>query len=144
MLRAVLDTNVLVSSLLALGKPRELLTRILRREMALVISKEILNEFMRVMRRKRFSEYATEEQVRRFVENVKKSAELVMLKNDLKVIDEDPKDDIVINTALDGSADLIISEDHHLLSLREFKDIKIVSVDEALRILKKGSRACKP
>jgi putative PIN family toxin of toxin-antitoxin system len=62
-MRIVLDTNVLISSLITLGAPRELLRRILRREATLVISREILNEFMRVMRRKKFAEYATEEQV---------------------------------------------------------------------------------
>ncbi|MCJ7505035.1 PIN domain-containing protein [Candidatus Bathyarchaeota archaeon] len=41
MLRVVLDTNVLVSGLIMLGKPRELLSIIARREATLVLSKEI-------------------------------------------------------------------------------------------------------
>jgi len=136
MLKVVLDTNVLVSSLIMLGKPRELLSIISRREATLMLSEEILSEFIKVMRRNKFSEYATEEQVERFIENTQRIAELVELRPHLRVV-EDPKDDIVISTAIDGKADLIVSGDHHLLNLKEFRGIKIVPVDEAVHILKK-------
>ena len=134
----VLDTNVLVSGLIMLGKPRELLSMISRREAALVLSKEILNEFMTVTRRKKLAEYATKEQVERFVEGLEKIAEFVEPESHLKVAD-DSEDDIVINTAIDGEADFIVSGDHHLLSLREFRGITMLSVDEAVRRLKKLS-----
>jgi hypothetical protein len=136
MLRVVLDTNVLVSGLIMLGKPRELLSIIARREATLVLSKEILNEFTKVMRRNKLTEHVTEEQVERFIENIERIAEFVELESHLEVVN-DPKDDFVINTAIDGRADLIVSGDHHLLSLKEFKGIKIASVDEAVRKLKK-------
>lgn len=136
MLRVVLDTNVLVSGLIMLGKPRELLSMISRREATLVLSKEILNELGKVTRRKKLTEYATEEQVERFVESLERIAEFVEPESHLEVAD-DPKDDIVINAAIDGEADLIVSGDHHILSLKEFRGIKIVSVDEAVRRLKK-------
>jgi len=136
MLRVVLDTNVLVSGLIMLGKPRELLSIIARREATLVLSKEILNEFTKVMRQNKLTEYVTEEQVERFIENIERIAEFVELESHLEVVN-DPKDDIVINTAIDGRADLIVSGDHHLLSLKEFRGIKIASVDEAVRKLKK-------
>ncbi len=136
MLRMVLDTNVLVSSIILLGKPRELLGMIAEREATLVLSKEIMNEFMKVMKRKKFTELVTEEHVERFVENMERIAEFVEPESDLEVV-EDLKDDIIINTAIDGRADLIVSGDHHLLSLKEFRGIKIVSVDGAVRTIKK-------
>jgi putative PIN family toxin of toxin-antitoxin system len=119
-----------------LGKPRELLSIIARREATLVLSKEILNEFTKVMRRNKLTEYVTEEQAERFIEYIERIAEFVELESHLEVVN-DPKDDFVINTAIDGRADLIVSGDHHLLSLKEFKGIKIASVDEAVRKLKK-------
>jgi putative PIN family toxin of toxin-antitoxin system len=117
-------------------KPRELLSIIARREATLVLSKEILNEFTKVMRRNKLTEYVTEEQAERFIEYIERIAEFVELESHLEVVN-DPKDGIVINTAIDGRADLIVSGDHHLLSLKEFKGIKIASVDEAVRKLKK-------
>ncbi len=136
MLRVVLDTNVLVSSVITLGKPRELLGIIARREATLLLSKEILNEFMKVMKRRKFTEFVTEEQVKRFVESIERITEFVEPESDLEVV-EDLKDDIIINTAIDGRADLIVSGDHHLLSLKEFRGVKIASVDGAIRTLKK-------
>ncbi|MCJ7505034.1 putative toxin-antitoxin system toxin component, PIN family [Candidatus Bathyarchaeota archaeon] len=88
------------------------------------------------MRRNKLTEHVTEEQVERFIENIERIAEFVELESHLEVVN-DPKDDFVINTAIDGRADLIVSGDHHLLSLKEFKGIKIASVDEAVRKLKK-------
>jgi len=108
MLRVVLDTNVLVSGLIMLGKPRERLSIIARREATLVLSKEILNEFTKVMRRNRLTEYVTEEQVERFIENIERIAKFVELESHLEVVN-DPNDDIVINTAIDDRADLIVS-----------------------------------
>ena len=108
MLRVVLDTNVLVSGLIMLGKPRELLSIIARREATLVLSKEILNEFTKVMRRNKLTEYVTEEQVERFIENIERIAKFVELESHLEVVN-DPNDDIVINTAIDDRADLIVS-----------------------------------
>ena len=88
------------------------------------------------MRRNKLTEYVTEEQVERFIENTERIAKFVELESHLEVVN-DPKDGIVINTAIDGRADLIVSGDHHLLSLKEFRGIKIASVDEAVRKLKK-------
>ncbi|MEM3018311.1 MAG: putative toxin-antitoxin system toxin component, PIN family [Candidatus Bathyarchaeia archaeon] len=136
MLRVVLDTNVLVSGLIIPGKPRELLSMISRREAALVLSKEILNELSKVMRRDKFAEYAGEEQVERFIKDIQSIAEITQLKSKIKIV-EDPKDNIVISTAIDGEANLIVSGDHHLLSLKVFRGIKILSVDEAVHMLKK-------
>mgnify|MGYP001139472075 CR=1 FL=1 len=136
MLRAVLDTNVLVSGLITLGKPRELLSIISRREATLVLSKEILNELSKVMRRDKFAEYAEEQQVERFIKDIESIAEIIELKSQIKVV-EDPKDNIVISTAIEGEADIIVSGDHHLLSLKVFKGIKVLSVDEAVHMLKK-------
>ncbi len=54
---------------------------------------------------------------------------------------EDPDDDIVLGTADEGNADYIVSGDKHLLKLREFKRIKIVTVTEMLEILRNEARA---
>ena len=49
---------------------------------------------------------------------------------------EDPDDDVILRTAYDGKADYIVSGDNHLLSMGEFRGIKILAVDEMLKILK--------
>jgi putative PIN family toxin of toxin-antitoxin system len=58
---------------------------------------------MQVAKRKKFTEYVTQEQVERFAENIKSVAEFIEPESHLEAVD-DPKDDIVINTAIDGRA----------------------------------------
>jgi predicted nucleic acid-binding protein len=50
-------------------------------------------------------------------------------------VKEDPDDDTIIQTAYDSEADYIISGDKHLLLLKQFKGIRILTVDEMLNVL---------
>lgn len=54
LLRVVLDTNVLVSALIATGKPRDLLARGIAGEYTLITSRPMLNELILVLRRAKF------------------------------------------------------------------------------------------
>ena len=57
------------------------------------------------------------------------------MKTKLEVVKEDPKDDIVIETAYDGHADFIVTGDGHLLELKSFRGTKIITVEKALKHL---------
>ncbi|MBS7650888.1 MAG: putative toxin-antitoxin system toxin component, PIN family [Candidatus Bathyarchaeia archaeon] len=61
---------------------------------------------------------------------------VVKVKSQLKVVEDDPSDDMILRTAYDGEADYIFSGDNHLLTIKEFKGIKIVTVSEMLKLLK--------
>ena len=63
------------------------------------------------------------------------TAEVVEVVSKFSLVEEDPKDDMVIETAYDGRADFIVSGDRHLLALKNFKEIKIVSVRQMLLCL---------
>jgi len=101
----------------------------------LVLSKSILDELIDVLRREYFREFVRDDQVERFVAAISRVAKHTMVTPRLKAVPEDPDDDTIINTALDGRAFYIVSEDEHLLLLKEFKEIQIVTIDEMLRIL---------
>ena len=66
MVRVLLDTNVLISALISEGKPRTLLRLAYKKRYRLILSKEILGEFIGVIGRERFREYVGEEDVERF------------------------------------------------------------------------------
>ena len=53
-----------------------------------------------------------------------------------KVVSEDPDDNIVLNTAYTGRAAYIVTGDKHLLVLKKFKNIEIVTVTKMLEIVK--------
>jgi uncharacterized protein len=53
----------------------------------------------------------------------------------LSVISEDPDDDMVLNTALSGKADYIVSGDKHMLTSKKYKSVKILKISEVLELL---------
>jgi putative PIN family toxin of toxin-antitoxin system len=132
-LRIVLDTNVLISAIIRNGKPRKLFQLGIDGKYQILSSKEILNEFEGVIHRPKFK--MTKDEVIVIVSTLVDSCEKIPLKSNFKVIESDPDDDIIINTAYDGKADYIVSGDPDLKSLKNFKGIKIISVDEMLKIL---------
>jgi predicted nucleic acid-binding protein len=66
---------------------------------------------------------------------VARVAEIVSPKISLRVITEDPADDRVLECAVAGRADLIVSGDRHLQKLESFRDIGIVRPSDFLRTL---------
>ena len=136
MIVVVFDINVLVSSLIVVGKPQDLWRRAKTNEFSLELSDEMYNEFVNVVSRKKFEKYVTDIDVKLFLADLRQIAKFVQVKSKFKVILEDPDDDIIIRAAYDGKADYIVSGDRHLLSLKEFKGIKILTVEEMLNVLK--------
>lgn len=130
MLRAVLDTNVLVSAIISDGKSRELLKRGITNQYSIIISDLILKELLTVLRRPKFK--TSEDEIHRTILALIRTADTVNVTSKLKVVEEDPKDDMIVETAVDGDADMIVTGDSHLLRLKKFEEIKIISVDEML------------
>jgi len=136
MIRLVLDTNVLVSALIKRGKPRELIFKIIEGKAQLFLSKSILEEFAKVAYDPKITRYVGEKDLIDFLKIIGSLAKLVKIRSKFKVISQDPSDDIVLRTAFDGKVDYIVSGDEHLLSLLEFRKIRIVSVSEMLDLMK--------
>ncbi|MCW4047224.1 MAG: putative toxin-antitoxin system toxin component, PIN family [Candidatus Bathyarchaeota archaeon] len=133
---AVFDVNVLVSSLIVKGKPRDLWLKARANEFTLLLSSQIVSEFVDVISRRKFAKYVKEYDVKVFLEALHQTAKFTRIKSKFKVVKADPADDTILRTAFDGKADCIVSGDKHLLALKEFRGIKILTVDEMLSLLK--------
>jgi len=132
-MNVVLDINILISAAIAKGKPRRLLIKGINKEFDIVASKQLLNELKEVISRPKLKLSLTEAD--KFVSTVKRTVKLVEINSNFKVVEEDPADDSILNVAYDSKADYIVSGDSHLLNLKKFKKIKIVTADEMLKIL---------
>lgn len=95
----------------------------------------MLSDLVKVLRRKKFEKYVTSTDIQLFSNDLQMTGKLVPVKSTFRVVAEDPDDDIIIRTAFDAKADYIVSGDRHLLALKEFKRIRIVTVDQMLVIL---------
>jgi putative PIN family toxin of toxin-antitoxin system len=133
MLRIVLDTNVLVSAVISDGKSRDLLKKGIANQFLIVTSDLILNEFTSVMRRPKFT--VSENELQRTIFALKRTAEVVTVKTKLAIVKDDPKDDMIIETAIDGCADIIVTGDNHLLAVNTFRGVKVVTVEKMLASL---------
>lgn len=76
----------------------------------------------------------TEDQVHEVLGAVVGITDLVEVRKRHKAIMEDPADDMFLDAAVAGRADVIVSGDRHLLSLREFQGIPIVTVAQFLTL----------
>lgn len=123
-LRVVLDTNVYIS---AFAYPKRLIAEVwrhaLRQRYHLLVAPAIINEVGRTLRAVLAWDDA---RVLARLRLIVKVAEVVVPAITLQVITEDPADDRVLECAVAGHADLIVSGDRHLRKLRHYQNIPIV------------------
>ena len=133
-MRVVLDTSVLVSALLWRGTPHRLLQRLEQRGVALVITPRMIQELREVLPRPKFVGrlHALNVSVDMLLDSVLEHVELFPDRTIAPVIREDPTDDRVLAAAQAANASLIVSGDLHLLRLRTFAGIPIVTPRQAL------------
>ncbi len=140
MLRVVIDTNVIVSSILSRkGAPAEVLNAWRERHFLLLISPPIIAEVRAVLLyphiRKKYR--LVDEEIGQSIALLENNALLVP--GDTHVagsVSADPKDELFLACALEGLADMIVSGDHHLLELGVFRNIPIYSARQFLEQLK--------
>lgn len=138
MFRIVFDTNVLISAILSDGAPSVLLRKGMLNEFTIVASDLLLREFENVMQRPKFKVYNNDDEVHRTVQVLMHVADFVIVISKFSVVERDFKDNMILETAYDGQASFIVSGDDHLLSLKSFRGIKIVSVKEMLDYLEEN------
>jgi putative PIN family toxin of toxin-antitoxin system len=138
--RAVLDTNTVVSGLLWEGAASGLLTAARERRIDLFTSADLLAELIDVLPRKKFARklQAAGLSVTQLTHRYALLAAQVIPADIHAHIPEDPDDDAVLACAVAAQADLIVSGDAHLLDLKHYQRIQIVNSAEALRLINVG------
>ena len=132
-LRVVFDTNVYFSAFThPLGPPFRIWQKAVNRSFILLVSPAILREIAHVLRDVLQWQ---ESDIVAHLKLVAKVAEIISPKVSLQVIAEDPTDDRILECALAGRADLIVSGDRHLRKLKSFRNIGIVQPSDFLRTL---------
>ena len=129
-MRAVLDTNVIVSAVLSQGSPPDAILRAWRKgAFQLVTSAPLLEELEAVLSRPHIAERLSwsERERRVFIATLSESAIVVEPKRKLAVIKADPADNKVLEAAVAGHSDYIVSGDSHLLAPRVYEDIQILT-----------------
>lgn len=136
-MRAVIDTNVLISGLLWHGAPHALLERVRSGELGLVSSPALLAELADVIGRSKFDVVLarTNTSRERTLEEVYRLAEVIEPLPLPEPVCRDPDDDEVLALAVAANADLIVSGDPDLLDLKAFQGVPIVAPAQAVGLL---------
>ena len=130
---AVYDTNILISAFIGRGAPHKVLDAVYAGKVKLVISPDMLIEFEDVVSRPKFK--YSEKNIRRILTVIFKVSKVVEPDFSVDIVKEDPSDNRVIEAAISGKVQYIVTGDSHLLSLKNVENIKIVSAKEFLKIL---------
>ncbi len=125
MIRVVLDTNIYVSGILFSGNPREVLSLAIKGKIDVFISPEILTELKEVLSGKKFG--FSPERVDFTIREIESITTRIIPSKKHSVVTRDSDDNIVIDCAMRSKAEYIITGDNDLLSLKKFKNIKIIN-----------------
>lgn len=129
--KAVLDTNIIISAIIFGVKPRQLIYMLHEGKFDAFTSKDIIDEVVEILEVK--FEYPQNKLIT--VENELASIiELVEPGARISVIKEDPDDDKIIECAVAAEANYIVSGDRHLLSYGKYGNIEIIKAAEFLEL----------
>jgi len=132
--KIVLDTNIFISAFGWGGNPNKIFEESLTDNLIIITSYEQFEELCRVLEYPRLG--FTPEQKSRIKRIIQGVAVFVSPLEKLQVVKEDPADNKIIEAAIAGKADYILTGDKHLLKLKEFRGIKIVSPEEFCKTFK--------
>lgn len=136
-MRVVLDTNVVTSGFLWGGVPRQMLQAAREKRLQLFTSTALLLELSDILGRAKFARKlaAAQMSVDQLIERYALLATVVHPAAITPTILDDPDDDHVLACAIAAQADFIVSGDRHLLDLKEYQGILIVTSVEAVNRL---------
>jgi putative PIN family toxin of toxin-antitoxin system len=120
-LKAVLETNIYIAAFAhPKGRNAAVWNAAVDGRYELVVSPAIIRETAKVLR----GDFAwQEDRVQKAIREVAQVAHIIVPHSVLSVVTADPDDNRILECAMDGKADIIVSNDHHLLDLRMYAAI---------------------
>ena len=130
-MRVVFDTNIFISAfVIPESLAEKAILKIIEGEDSLLISKDIINEVLSVLS----SKFGREREALSHVAfTLSELAELIKPGRRVKIFMDEP-DNRILECAIYGEADLLITGDKEMLQLREYKGVKIISLKEYLEL----------
>ncbi len=128
-MKVILDTNVLISATFWNGDSNKIIEKVERKEIEMIISREIIEEFANVLDYKDIKEKIKDKnlEMNRTIEKIVSLSNIVDPNEKLDIVKDDPDDNKILECAKAGNVDFIITNDNHLLKLKDFEGIKIIT-----------------
>jgi uncharacterized protein len=132
--KIVFDTNVLISSILIEGGIADLALTKAEKSYDILCSEKIYNELVKILMLPKFDKYVSLYGRKKFIESFEHKATFVKVEEVINAC-RDPKDDMFLELAVSGNANIIITGDKDLLVLNPFRGIQIISPKEFIEKL---------
>ena len=130
----VVDTNVLISALLFGGTPGKLIELWKKGTIRPIVSREVIDEYLRVLAYPKFR--LTEDEIGYLLfREILPHFKIVIAGQGKSIVTVDPSDDKFIWCALAGKAEYIITSDKHMLSIKSHQGISILTPTAFLKSL---------
>ena len=140
MIKAVLDSGVLVSAFVTpKGISAELLHSARQDLFKIYLCEQIFEEIKRVLLTYphiREQYFYSNRQVAMFCQGLRDATNLVAKIPVIKVVTNDPNDDMVVACAIKAKAQYIVTRDDDMLVIEKYKGIKIVTPEEFMEVLR--------
>ena len=142
-MRITADTNVLISATFWDGSSNKIIEKVENKEIELVLSKDIIKEFMDVLNYQEIQDKIKDKnlEMKRTVEKIVSISTIIEPMQELDVVKEDKEDNKIVECAIEGNVNYLISQDKHLLKLKNYKEVKIITPEEFLKLIKASSSA---
>ncbi len=135
-MKVVFDANVFVSAFIVPGgKGEEALLLAFRRRVDLYTSVPILTETTGILRTK-FNQ--SERDILAALKQISRAATIVRPTYTVNVL-EDLPDNRILECAVSGHVDLVVTGDHHIMAIKEFEGIPLVRLVDFLRMAPRES-----
>jgi putative PIN family toxin of toxin-antitoxin system len=128
-IKVVIDTNIYISAIFWGGKPREVIDLGRDKKVQIFTSPDIEDEISEKLRVK-FNLPGSE--VNQILFDFSTFTFPIIVKEKYQVVSKDPDDDKFVECAMQCHADFIVTGDYHLLDIKEYSGIKILSASEFL------------
>ena len=132
--KIILDTNLWISFLIS--KRLDFIDDLLfEGKIKLIFSKELIEEFLMVAKRPKFEKYFTDDKISDLLSLFDKYGKLIEVTSKTEEC-RDLKDNFILNLAIDGKADYLITGDSDLLVIKKIKKTKIITWADFIEELK--------
>lgn len=124
--RIILDTNLWISFLISkdFSKLDEI---IFSKKSILIFSKELLEEFIEVVKRPKFRRYFAQTDIEELLETIDEYGEFIVVKSRIEIC-RDAKDNFLLSLAVDGKADFLLTGDQDLLMIKKIGNTNIKTI----------------
>ena len=123
--RVILYTNLWISFLTSKNFT-EIDNLVQAKNITLIFSNESLKEFIEVVKRPKFKKFFSKKDIEKLLDIFDQYAELIKVKSKIDIC-RDPKDNFLLNLAVDGKVDYLVTGDKDLLVLEKIKRTEIIT-----------------